>query len=68
MLESQHIMEEVEELNQHIREACSDISIEKSSKEDMLDIENESEVDWEDIFSKYVDSIQDLAVNDINQI
>lgn len=63
MHRTQAIMSEIEDIKNTIRELYPESPV--KDKADKLAVEFDSDVDWEDVFAKYVDSIKTLATQDV---
>lgn len=63
MHQNTNIMSEVEQLKSYIKTFCPEVPIENLTED--LQLEGDTEIDWEDMFATYVDSIKDLATKDI---
>lgn len=58
-------MSEVEELKAYIKSFCPEVPLDNLSEEQPVEGNTDMEIDWENMFATYVDSIKDLATKDI---
>lgn len=63
MHRTQAIMSEIEDLKKIIHDFFPEAPIENTTEE--FNPELEGDIDWEDVFAKYVDSIRTLATQDV---